>query len=70
MSEKEFIEDDIDWIMNYKIPITANSFKGLWVLSALFSRKKPKRMEKSSISSEQRQIEIKVEAKKLETIEV
>ena len=56
--------------MNYKIPITANSFKGLWVLSALFSRKKPKRMEKSSISSEQRQIEIKVEAKKLETIEV
>ncbi|MHA1104225.1 MAG: hypothetical protein ACTSPN_00630 [Promethearchaeota archaeon] len=67
MSEKEFIEYDINRIKNYRIPITADSFKGLWALSALFSRKKPERMERSS---KQKQVKIKVEEKKLETIEI
>lgn len=66
--------DEIDKILHHSIPINSNSFKGLWVLSIFFSRKKPERIKKLIISSEQKQVEIEVESPKevniFETIEM
>ena len=74
MSERNFKEDNVDRILYHSIPINRNSFKGLWTLSTFFSRKKPERMEKLTISSEKKQVEIEVETpkevKKFQTIEI
>ena len=70
MSEKEFIEDDIDRIMDHRIPITTNSFKGLWALSALFSRKKPERMEKLKKKVDESEKLMVPPEKTLETISI
>ena len=74
MSERDNIEDNVDRILYHSISINRNSFKGLWTLSTFFSRKKPERMEKLTISSEKKQVEMEVETpkevKKFQTIEI
>ncbi|MHA1670377.1 MAG: hypothetical protein ACTSV5_07330 [Promethearchaeota archaeon] len=59
MSEEKFIEDDIDRILYHSIPITSNNFKGLWVLSVLFTK-----WHKGRKSKKQEHKELK-ESKKL-----
>jgi len=74
MSEGDFIEDDIDSILYHSIPITSKSFKGLWVLSALFSGKKYEKLVKLILSRKQKQAGLKAESpkevQKFETIEI
>ena len=72
MSEKEYIEDNIDRILYYRTPTTGNSFEGLWVLSALFTKWRKDRKAKKQ---EQREVEESEELifkpeKKLETISI
>lgn len=72
MSENEFIEDNIDRILYYRAPTTGNSFEGLWVLSALFTKWRKARKAKKQ---EQREVEeneqlIVPPEKKLETISI
>ena len=72
MSEKEYIEDNIDRILYYRTPTIGNSFEGLWVLSALFTKwlknRKVKKQEQSEVKVSE-QLIVPPE-KKLQTISI
>ena len=71
MSEGDFVEDNIDSKLYHSIPITSKSFRSLWALSTLFSKKKPKRMEKSFVPYKKKQVEKSHEVlERFETVEV
>jgi len=72
MSEEEFIEDNIDGIMYNSIPITANSFKGLWLLNTLFTRQHKERKTKKQEQGEVEKSEqlVMPPEKKLEIITI
>ena len=72
MSENDFIEDNIDRILYYQSPTTGNSFEGLWVLSALFTKWHKERKAKKQKHKEVKESEqlIQPSEKKLETISI
>jgi len=72
MSEEDFIADNIDRILYYRIPATGNSFEGLWVLSALFTKWRKDRKVKKQEQCELEESEelILPPEKKLETISI
>ncbi len=72
MSEKEFIEDDIDRILYYKFPTTTNAFEGLWVLSALFTKwRKDRKARKQELREVEESEQVIVPSeKKLETVSI
>jgi len=76
MSEKDYIEDNIDRILYYRTPTTSNSFEGLWVLSALFTKwrknHKAKKQGQEKAPKEALETEQPIESleRKLETITI
>jgi len=72
MSENDFIEDNIDRILYYQSPTTGNSFEGLWVLSALFTKwRKDRKAKKKELREveESEQLIVRPE-RKSETISI
>jgi hypothetical protein len=68
MSEKEFIENDTDRMLYYRIP-SGIAFEGMGLLGAIFTqwikRRQARKQEKSKVEQEIATIENKVETIKV-----